>query len=143
MSNYCLVTSTLEQTSTINRKIVEVLYIEDYLRVSSVGDARKLTDEIFNQNANFIAEYDYDGYKITWSWYSEIFQFCNNYLEVKELIQAIDAFNIQHITIGNISPQYRKVIEIYFFDKEITLKQSKNKASVSYTHLTLPTICSV
>ena len=48
-------------------------------------------------------------------------------MKVKELIQAIDALNIQHLTIGNISPQYRKVIEIYFFDKEITLKQTTNK----------------
>ena len=108
MSNHCLVTSKLEQPSTINRQIVDVLYIEDYLRIASVEDARKLTDKIFIQNANFIADYDYEGYKITWSWFSDIFQFCTNYLEVKELIQAIDALNIQNLTIGNISPQYRK-----------------------------------
>ena len=127
MSNNCLVTSKLEKPSTINRQIVNVLYIEDFQRIASVLDARKLTDKVFIHNANFIADYDYNGYKITWSWYSDIFQFCIIYLEIKELIQAIDTLNIQYLTIGNISPQYRKVIEIYFFDKEITFQQASNK----------------
>ena len=119
MSNNCLVTSKLEKPFIINRQIDNVLYIEDYQRISSVVDAKKLTDKIFTHNPNFIAHYDYNGYKITWSWYDNVFQFCINYLEIKELIQAIDTLNIQYLNIGNISPQYRKVIEIYFFDKEI------------------------
>ena len=127
MSNNCLVTSKLGQPSTINRQIVDVLYIEDYLCSASVVDARKLTDKVFTHNPNFIADYDYNGYKITWSWYDNVFQFCINYLEIKELIQAIDALNIQHLTIGNISPQYRKVLISYFFNKEITFKQTTNK----------------
>ena len=51
MSNHCLVTSKLEQPSTINRQIVDVLYIEDYLRIASVEDARKLTQR-FGGNPN-------------------------------------------------------------------------------------------
>ena len=78
MSNNCLVASKLEQPSTINHQIFDVLYIEDYLRVASVVDARKLTDKVFLHNTNFIADYDYEGYKITWSWFSDIFQFCTN-----------------------------------------------------------------
>ena len=135
MSNNCLVSSKLEQPSTTNHQIVDVLYIEDYLRIASVVDARKLTDKVFLHNTNFIADYDYEGYKITWSWFSDIFQFCTNYLEVKELIQAIDALNIQNLTIGNIPPQYRKVLEVYFFDKEITLKQSKNKSLLFFKEI--------
>ena len=127
MSNNCLVTSKLEKSSTINHQIADVLYIEDYQHIASVLDARELTDKVFIHNANFIADYDYSGYKITWSWYSNIFQFCINYLEIKELIQAIEALNLQYLTIGNISPQYRKVIEIYFFDKEITFKKTTSK----------------
>jgi hypothetical protein len=127
LSNNCLVTSKLGQPSTINRQIVDVLYIEEYLCSASVVDARKLTDKVFTHNPNFIADYDYNGYKITWSWYDNVFQFCINYLEIKELIQAIDALNIQHLTIGNISPQYRKVLISYFFNKEITFKQTTNK----------------
>jgi len=135
LSNNCLVSSKLEQPSTTNHQIVDVLYIEDYLRIASVVDARKLTDKVFLHNTNFIADYDYEGYKITWSWFSDIFQFCTNYLEVKELIQAIDALNIQNLTIGNIPPQYRKVLEVYFFDKEITLKQSKNKSLLFFKEI--------
>ena len=121
MSNNCLVTSKLEKPSTINRQIANVLYIEDYQSIASVLDARKLTNKVFIHNANFIADYDYNGYKVTWSWYDNVFQFCINYLEIKELIQAIDALNIQHLTIGNISPHYRKVLISYFFNKEIRL----------------------
>jgi hypothetical protein len=111
----------------INPKIVDVLYIEDYLCFAGVMEARKLTDEVFTQNPSFIADYDYNGYKITWAWYDNVFQFCINYLEIKQLIQAIDTLNIQHLIIGNIHAKYRKVLISYFFNKEITYNQPRNK----------------
>ena len=53
MSNNCLITSKLKQHSTINRQIVDVFYIEDYLRIARVAEARKLTDDVFKHNIDF------------------------------------------------------------------------------------------
>ena len=113
MNNHCIVISKLESFNR-SKYVGKIFYIEDYISVASIADARRLTDEIFKHNEAFISKYDYEGLKITWSWYSEIFQFCIKYLEIERLMQAIDTLNIQHLRIGNISPQYRKVLEVYF-----------------------------
>ena len=116
MNQTCIIASKSEKIYFDNGK-ERVLYIEDYVKFSSVAEARKLTDKIFSYNTDFIAEYDHKGFKVTWSWYSDVFQFCIKYLEIERLMQAIDTLNIQHLRIGNISPQYRKVLEVYFFNK--------------------------
>jgi len=105
----------------------KVLYIEDYVQFSSIAEARRLTDKIFSHNADFIAEYDYKSYKVTWSWYSDVFQFCIKYLEIERLIQTIEILDIQHLKISNILPQYRKVLEVYFFNKKITSNVSESE----------------
>ena len=78
MSINCLVISKNENSSGYSQKFTHTLYIEDYLKVVNVADARKLVDKIFLENKDFIAEYDYFGYKITWSWYDDIFKYCSN-----------------------------------------------------------------
>ena len=118
MSQTCIISSKSEKLKFDNSKD-KVLYIEDYVEISSVAEARKLTDRIFSHNADFIAGSDYKGYKVTWSWYSDVFQFCIKYLEIERLTQAIDALDVQHLKIGNISPQYRKVLEVCFFNKKV------------------------
>ncbi|WPE17705.1 hypothetical protein [Candidatus Thioglobus autotrophicus] len=119
MSQTCIIASKSEKLKFDNSKD-KVLYIEDYVEISSVAEARKLTDRIFSHNADFIAGSDYKGYKVTWSWYSDVFQFCIKYLEIERLAQAIDALDVQHLKIGNISPQYRKVLEVCYFNKNVT-----------------------
>jgi hypothetical protein len=104
LSQTCIIASKLEKLKFDNSK-EKVLYIEDYVEISSVAEARKLTDKIFSHNTDFITEFDYKGYKITWSWYSDVFQFCIKYLEIERLTQAIDALDVQYLKIGNISPQ--------------------------------------
>ena len=121
MSQACIIISKSERLNFDNSRETKVLYIEDYIQFASVSDARKLTDKIFSHNLDFISEHDYKGYKVTWSWYSDVFRLCINYLEIERLIQTVDVLNIQHLKIGNISPQYRKVLELYFFNKNITL----------------------
>ena len=118
MSQTCIISSKSEKLKFDNSK-EKVLCIEDYVEISSVAEARKLTDRIFSHNADFIAGSDYKGYKVTWSWYSDVFQFCIKYLEIERLTQAIDALDVQHLKIGNISPQYRKVLEVCFFNKKV------------------------
>ena len=118
MSQTCIISSKSEKLKFDNSK-EKVLYIEDYVEISSVAEARKLTDRIFSHNADFIAGSDYKGYKVTWSWYSDVFQFCIKYLEIERLTQAIDALDVQHLKIGNISPQYRKVLEVCYFNKKV------------------------
>jgi hypothetical protein len=82
LSQVCIITSKSEKLNFDSSK-EKVLYIEDYVEFSSVTEARKLTDKLFSNNADFIAEYDYKGYKVTWSWYSDVFQFCIKYLEIE------------------------------------------------------------
>jgi len=118
LSQTCIISSKSEKLKFDNSK-EKVLCIEDYVEISSVAEARKLTDRIFSHNADFIAGSDYKGYKVTWSWYSDVFQFCIKYLEIERLTQAIDALDVQHLKIGNISPQYRKVLEVCFFNKKV------------------------
>jgi hypothetical protein len=126
LNQTCIIASKSEKLNFDSGK-EKVLYIEDYAQFSSVVEARKLTDKIFSYNADFIAEHDYKGYEITWSWYSDVFQFCIKYLEIEKLIQTIDTLDAQHLKISNISSQYRKVLEVYFFNKKITSNVSKSE----------------
>jgi hypothetical protein len=126
LNNNCIVTS---KNDSFNRSkyVGKIFYIEDYISVANTADARRLTDEIFKHNEIFISKYDYDGLKITWSWYSDIFQFCIKYLEILKLIEAIDLFNAENIDLVGIHPQYKKVLELYFFDKKINASHFVNR----------------
>ena len=126
MNQTCIIASKSEKLNFDNGK-EKVLYIEDYVQFSSVSDARKLTDKIFSYNTDFIAEYDHKGYKVIWSWYSDVFQFCIKYLEIKALIDKIERLNIHKIIIGKIDPQYKKVLNVYFFNKNVTSNVSKGE----------------
>ena len=96
MNKKCIV-ATLADKYFFNNSEVKVLYIEDYIQFASVSDARKLTDNIFLHNPDFIEEHDYEGYKITWSWYSDIFQFCIKYLEIESLVRSISKLNVEYL----------------------------------------------
>ena len=133
MSNNFLITSKLELHSAINRQNFVVFYIEDYLSIASVSEARKLTDEIFTHNTDFIQEHDYKGYKITWSWYNDVFDFCLKYLEIKKLVEAVELLEFEQLTLSDISPHYRKVLILYFFNKKIIFKESRK--SLFFTKL--------
>jgi len=125
LKNNCIVTSKNDSFNK-SKYVGKIFYIEDYISVSNIKDARKLTDEIFKHNEAFISKYDYDGLKITWSWYSDIFQFCIKYLEILKLIKAIDLLNAENIDLVGIHPQYKKVLELYFFDKKINVSDFVN-----------------
>ena len=128
MNQTCIITSKSEKLNFDNGK-EKVLYIEDYVQFSSVSDARKLTDKIFSYNTDFIAEYDHKGYKVIWSWYSDVFQFCIKYLEIKALIDKIERLNIHKIIVGKIDPQYKKVLNVYFFNKNVTSSPLESELS--------------
>ena len=128
MNQTCIIASKSEKLNFDNGK-EKVLYIEDYVQFSSVSDARKLTDKIFSYNTDFIAEYDHKGYKVIWSWYSDVFQFCIKYLEIKALIDKIERLNIHKIIIGKIDPQYKKVLNVYFFNKNVTSSPLESELS--------------
>jgi len=115
----CIIASKSEAIPFHETKEV-VLCIEDYIQHSSITKARKLTDKIFAYNTDFIEKYDHNGYKVTWSWYSDIFQFCIKYLEIKALIDKIEVLNIHKIIVGDIDAQYKKVLSVYFFNKNVT-----------------------
>ena len=130
MNQTCIIASKSEKLNFDNGK-EKVFYIEDYVQFSSVSDARKLTDKIFSYNTDFIAEYDHKGYKVIWSWYSDVFQFCIKYLEIKALIDKIERLNIHKIIVGKIDPQYKKVLNVYFFNKNVTSNPLESELSQS------------
>ena len=102
-----------------------IFVINDFVNPSSVKKARQLTDEIFTTNSEFIKNYKFNGYQVSWSWYSDIFQFSIKYLEIESLIREIEALGVKKIVIGDIFPQYRKTLEVYFYDKEVVLLEKK------------------
>jgi len=62
----------ISKLESFNRSkyVGKIFYIEDYISVASIADARRLTDEIFKHNEDFISKYDYEGLKIIfpYSW---------------------------------------------------------------------------
>jgi hypothetical protein len=126
LSNNLLITSKYEIDSDLNRKDYHVLYLEDYYSISSASDARRLTEEIFKRNDNFIQEHDYKGYKITWSWYNDVYDLCLKYLEIKKLVEALELLEFNELTIGEISPHYRKILILYFLNKKIIFKEKSS-----------------
>jgi hypothetical protein len=125
LDNTCLITTKIEHSLSLNHQITNTLYIEDYYSIACNLEARKLTDKIYANNKEFIQSYDYRGYKIAWSWHSDIFQFCINYLEIITLIREIDRLEIDILTIDKISPKYKKVLQTYFYDRKFIMKKSK------------------
>lgn len=125
MNNTCLITTKIETSYHLNHQITNILYIEDYYNIASNLEARRLTNKIFSENEEYVKGFDYKGYKIAWTWHSDIFQFCINYLEIINLIREVDRLGVDILTIDNISPQYTKVLETYFFDKKLIIQKSK------------------
>jgi hypothetical protein len=123
LGNNLLITSKFGINLDIDHQNYNKLYIEDYLVISSSSEARGLLEEIFKHNNAFIQEHDYKGYKITWSWYNDVFDLCLKYLEIKKLIEALEVLKFEELTLGEISPHYRKVISLYFFNKKIIYKE--------------------
>ena len=57
LNQTCIIASKSERLNFDNGK-ERVLYIEDYVQLSSVSDARQLTDKIFYYNSDFISKHD-------------------------------------------------------------------------------------
>ena len=131
LNNKNLVSSRLESVSNFDQSEYNIFYIEDYLKDASVSEARKLTDKVFLNNKEFISKYEYASYRITWSWYSDIFQFFISYLEICKLIEEIDLLGSNSLIINKIPHKYSKVLETYFFNKIVTQNISKNTFIVS------------
>ncbi len=104
----------------------KVFIINDFISQASVKKARYLTDKIFQKNAKFVKECQINGYQITWAWYSEVFQFCMKYLEIESLIKEIKLLKVDNIVVKDIDSQYSKVLQTYFFDKNIDVLPEKN-----------------
>ncbi len=130
MNQSCIIASKSEKLNFDDGK-ERILFIEDYVQLSNIFDARRLTDKIFSHNSDFISEYDYKGYKITWSWYEDVFQFCIKYLEIKALIDKVESLGVDKIIVGEIDPQYKKVLNAYFFNKNVTSTDSGRGLSLN------------
>jgi hypothetical protein len=101
-------------------------FLEDYLEQPNILNAKDLTDQIFNENKEFIKSYDYEGYKISWSWYDNIFQSALDYLSIKTLVDEIEAVNPKKIILVGIPNKYARVLKLYFFRLEIQFPKKNN-----------------
>ena len=125
MSRSCTITSKFHQSDFGDEKL-RTLFVEDFVEPASVNKARILTDSVYKSNSSFVNKYDYKNYKITWAWYSEVFQFCIKYLEIESLIKEIKLLKVDNIVVKDIDSQYSKVLQTYFFDKNIDVLPEKN-----------------
>ena len=124
MNKTCLITS---KYSNFEKNGADIFFIEDYIQFGNVIEAKNLCEKIYLENISFIQEYDYDGYKVTWSWYDHIHQISLKYTEIKDLIEKLESFNYDVIKIFEISSTYKKILSHYFFNKEVYLLQGKTK----------------
>jgi hypothetical protein len=100
------------------------LFLEDFFQQPNIKNARELTNQIFKENKDFINFYDYKGYKISWSWYDNVFQTSLDYLSIKTLIDIIESVNPKKIILVGIPNKYARVLKMYFFS---TVVQSPEK----------------
>ncbi len=106
------------------------LFIEDYLQQPNVTEARELTDQIFSENKDFVKFYDYKGYKISWSWYDNVFQTSLDYLSIKPLVEIIESNNPKKIIVEGLPNKYIKILKMYF--GKIEVKFPKKYSSIKY-----------
>ncbi len=124
MNTDCLITTKGYKNE--KSKNLDILYIEDFIGFGNVNEGRTLTNEIFFSNKEFIKKYDYEGYKLTWSWYDQIYQISLKYSEIVDLIWELENKNYNLISIEGIHPLYEKVIRLYFFEKQIKTSKKIN-----------------
>jgi len=120
MNKKCMITT---KSTSIDLKDTDVYYIEDYIGFGNVTEARVLTDNIFTCNKEFIKKYDYDGYKVTWAWYDQIYHLCLSYTEIHSLLFKLEPLEYDTILIKDISSLYKSVLVHYFFDKNIKIDE--------------------
>lgn len=121
----CIITTKTTKTTFNNS--YDIYYIEDYIGFGNIQKARLLTDEIFINSKEFIRRYDYDGYKITWSWYDKVYQFSLKCIEIEKLIDILKEKDYDIIQLIDISTTYSDVIRKYFFDKNIIYPKKRFK----------------
>jgi len=112
-----------------NKQNILSLYIEDYKVISSVKDARKLTEDIFLKSNQFIKKFKYKGYGVTWMWFNEIFLLSLKYLEIQELIRKLLELKPREIYFDGVDLVYVKIIKMHFDNIRFHGDQ-KEKASI-------------
>jgi len=103
----------------------QTIYLEDYTTISNISKARLMTDEIFENNQEFIDFFTFKGYKISWSWYSDIFQICLVILEIEDLYRNFPSNQVTDILIGDIENKYINAIKYIYYDSNITFKKKR------------------
>jgi len=124
LNKKCLITS--KNSLYKSSKDVDIYYIEDYTGFGNVKEASILTDKIYKSNPNFIQKYDYEGYKVTWSWYDQVYQKCLHYTQIKDLLMKLESLNYKVIEIHEIYPPYERIFNHYFFNKKIKTRRGNN-----------------
>jgi hypothetical protein len=99
------------------------LFLEDFLQQPNIKQARELTDQIFIENSEFINRYIYNDYKITWSWYDNVYQIALDFISIKSLVNAIESSNPKAIILLGIPRKYTRILEMYFVQTEVTISK--------------------
>jgi hypothetical protein len=116
--NNCIVKFNREGSKEIHDSD---LFLEDFLQHPNIKKARELTDQIFIENSEFISRYIYDDYKITWSWYDNVYQIALDFISIKSLVNAIESTDPQAITLFDIPRKYTRILEMYFVETKVTI----------------------
>ena len=117
----CIVTN---KKNIVRNNKCDVYYIEDYMGFEDIRKANILTNEIFSNNQEFIKKYDYNGYKVTWSWYDLVYAFSLKCTELESLVSLIKVKKYNNIELIDISVAHSKVFKKYFFNKNIIEKNT-------------------
>jgi len=111
---------TVKFNRTNSKEIHESdLFLEDFLQQPNIKKARELTDQIFIENSEFINRYVYNDYKITWSWYDNVYQIALDFISIKSLVNAIESSNPKEIKLLGIPRKYTRILEMYFVQLDV------------------------
>jgi len=107
-----------------------ILFLKDYIQHSNVKEARELTDTAFTRNKDFIDSHDYNGYKVTWSWYDLIYKTFSDFIEIMPLIRVIETYEFDSITLTDFPRKYSKILDMFFFESNIQFKSNLSLLSL-------------
>ena len=129
LNKKCIITS--KYNKIIIESNIDIYYIEDYITCGNIREARILTNKIYHKNKEFIQSFSYKGYKVSWSWFDQIYQITLNYTEIKGLILKLKKLKYEVLILKKIPPLSQKVLKYYFYENKVIVE--KNNSLINYT----------
>lgn len=119
MNKKCIITT---KKNIKNIKDTDIYFLEDYIEFSNIKEAEFITNRVYQSNTIYTKELTIDGYSVPFVWYDRVYQIALKYLEIQNMLTVIRNKHYDTIVLDNINSLYNKVIRLYFFDKEVIIK---------------------